>query len=34
MHEVVCIKRIRPHIPPRWESDEVWEANVTFKKQA
>jgi bone morphogenetic protein receptor type-1B len=23
MHEVVCIKRIRPHIPPRWESDEV-----------
>ncbi|KAJ4438637.1 hypothetical protein ANN_14584, partial [Periplaneta americana] len=23
MHEVVCIKRIRPHIPPRWESEEV-----------
>lgn len=31
MHEVVCIKRIRPHIPPRWESDEVWKAIVTFK---
>jgi bone morphogenetic protein receptor type-1B len=26
MHEVVCIKRIRPHIPPRWESEEVGEA--------
>jgi hypothetical protein len=23
MHEIVCMKRIRPHIPPRWESDEV-----------
>jgi len=30
MHEVVCIKRIRPHVPPRWESDEVGEAILTF----
>ena len=23
MHEIVCLKRVRPSIPPRWESEEV-----------
>ncbi|XP_046405242.1 bone morphogenetic protein receptor type-1B [Ischnura elegans] len=23
MHEVVCIKRIRPHIPAHWQEDEI-----------
>jgi bone morphogenetic protein receptor type-1B len=30
MHEVVCVKRIRPHIPPRWESEEVGETLFSY----
>lgn len=28
MHEVVCMKGIRPEIPLRWHCDEVWLLNL------
>lgn len=28
MHQVVCVKNVRPQISPRWENDEVIERHL------